>query len=145
MKARASRGQLEILNSERTEEEQCSAGGGSLCSVGFGSLLLDAVMATAAARSIARGNGKVVATNEVERERERDECGPTERGAHCKHQTRGLFLVSRWWPSGGRSQKSFYPVRRPLTIYQEQPNGLMLSQLTTSSSECSGGPTRLID
>ena len=41
---------------------------GFLPSVGFGSLLLDAVLATAA-RSIARGNGKVVATNEVERER----------------------------------------------------------------------------
>ena len=40
---------------------------GFLPSVGFGSLLLDAVLATAA-RSIARGNGKVVATNEVERE-----------------------------------------------------------------------------
>ena len=55
---------------------------GFLPSVGFGSLLLDAVLATAA-RSIARGNGKVVATNEVEREREGRVWADRARGPLC--------------------------------------------------------------
>ena len=98
MKVRASRGQLEILNSERTER-----GGTMLCRRGLPlpsvSGCSSGVLATAT-RSTARGNGKVVATNEVGGGRE----------ARVGRQSEG--------PTASRGTARVCPVRVTRSAYQ---------------------------